>query len=133
MSLVTLGFLKAFYVPLWVIAACAGCISAGIATGGWRIIKTVGRGIFKMRVVHGFSAQTVSAGVILGAALLGGPVSTTHVLSSSIMGVGSAERPTAVKWETAKNILITWIITVPAAAIMSWLTYYIITLFVKGA
>ncbi|MCL5036765.1 MAG: inorganic phosphate transporter [Chloroflexi bacterium] len=133
MSLVTMGFLKTFQVPLWVMAACAACISAGIASGGWRIIKTVGRGIFKMKVVHGFTAQTVSAGVILGAALLGGPVSTTHVLSSSVMGVGAAERPTAVKWETAKNILITWVVTVPAAAAMSWLAYYIISLFVKGA
>jgi len=133
MSLVTLGLLPDFHVPIWVMAACAACISAGIATGGWRIIKTVGRGIFKMRVIHGFCAQMTSALVIMGAALMGGPVSTTHVLSSAIMGVGSAERPTAVKWDTAKNILVTWVLTIPAAALVSALAYYGISLFVKGA
>lgn len=130
MSLVILGILPSFQVPTWVIFACALAIALGIATGGWRIIKTVGRGIYKIRVVHGFCAQTVSAGIILGAALIGGPVSTTHVLSSSIMGVGAAERISAVKWEMAKNIIITWVLTIPAAGIVSAGIYWVISLFI---
>lgn len=129
-ALVTLGILPSFAVPPWVIFACAFAISAGIATGGWRIIKTVGRGIYKIRLVHSFCAQAVSAAIILGGALVGGPVSTTHVLSSAIMGVGAAERVSAVKWHMAKHIVTTWILTIPAAGIISagiyWVMYFII-------
>ena len=130
MGIITLGLVSAkviptFQVPLWVIAASAGAIALGTWTGGWRLIKTLGGKFFKVRPVHGFTTQVASAGVILGAALLGGPVSTTQVVSSAIMGVGSAERLSKVRWNTAEQMVITWITTIPAsavmAAILSWI------------
>ena len=131
LSLVIMGILPSFVVPIWVIFACAFAISLGIGTGGWRIIKTVGRGIYKIRVLHGFCAQAVSAFIILGAALLGGPVSTSHVLSSSIMGVGAAERISAVKWAMAKKILTTWVLTLPASALVAATFYKLISFLIK--
>jgi len=115
-----------FVVPVWVIIVCALAISMGTAFGGWKIIKTVGGKIYKLRPVHAFVSQASSAGVIFTAAVLGGPVSTTHVVSSSIMGVGAAERIKAVKWQTAKNIVATWFITIPASALVSFVVYGII-------
>ena len=128
MSLVILGFSPTFRIPYWVIAACAGAISLGTASGGWRIIKTVGSKIFRLRSVHAFSAQTASAFVILGAALLGGPVSTSHVVSSSIMGAGAGQRISAVRWGVAKNIIVAWFITIPAAALVAAVSFLIIHL-----
>lgn len=129
MSLVILGLLPTFHIPKWVIASCAVAIALGTASGGWRIIKTLGSKIFRLRSVHAFCAQTASASVILGAALFGGPVSTTHVVSSSIMGVGAGQRISAVRWGVAKNIVIAWFITIPAAAVMAGLSFFIIRIF----
>jgi len=126
MSLVILGFSPSFYVPWWVVASCAAAIALGTATGGWRIIKTMGSKIYHLRSVHAFCAQTSSATVILGAALVGGPVSTTHVVSSSIMGVGAGQRISAVRWGVAKNIVLAWVITIPASAVMAGLSFFII-------
>jgi PiT family inorganic phosphate transporter len=126
MSLVILGFSPSFYVPWWVVASCAAAIALGTATGGWRIIKTMGSKIYRLRSVHAFCAQTSSATVILGAALVGGPVSTTHVVSSSIMGVGAGQRISAVRWGVAKNIILAWFITIPASAVMAGLSFFII-------
>lgn len=126
MALVSLGFLSAFSVPFWVMLICATAMGLGTAFGGWRIIKTVGGGIYRMRPMHGFAAQTASASVILGAALLGGPVSTTHVVSSTIAGVGSAERIKAVRWSTARDIVAAWIFTIPATALISAVIYWIL-------
>ncbi len=126
-ALVILGFEKDFSVPWWVIALCAGAISLGISTGGWRIIKTLGAGMYRIRPIHGFAAQATSAGVILGAALLGGPVSSTQVVSSAIMGVGSAERISKVRWGVAQNILVAWVVTIPASIILSGLLYMLIS------
>jgi PiT family inorganic phosphate transporter len=123
MGLVTLGILEEFTVPLWVIVLAAGAISLGTATGGWRIIRTLGAGMYRVRPVHGFASQTCSALVILGAALLGGPVSTTQVVSSAIMGVGSAERISKVRWGVVREILIAWLVTIPAAALGAALLY----------
>ncbi|MBW1695886.1 MAG: inorganic phosphate transporter [Deltaproteobacteria bacterium] len=109
-----------------VIFSCASATALGTATGGWRIIKTMGSKIFRLRSVHAFSAQTSSAGVILSAALLGGPVSTTHVVSSSIMGVGAGQRFKAVRWGVATYIVLAWFITIPAAAGMAALVFYFI-------
>src|SRR5512136_1086267 len=89
MALVILGISPTFAIPAWVIFGCAAAIALGTASGGWRIIKTIGSKIYRLRSIHAFCAQTASATVILGAALVGGPVSTTHVVSSSIMGVGA--------------------------------------------
>ena len=126
MSLVILGFSPSFYVPWWVVASCAAAIALGTASGGWKIIKTMGSKIYRLRSVHAFCAQTSSAAVILGAALMGGPVSTTHVVSSSIMGVGAGQRISAVRWGVAKNIVLAWFITIPASGVMAGLSFYLI-------
>jgi PiT family inorganic phosphate transporter len=128
MSLVILGLSPTFHIPDWVIASCAAAIALGTASGGWRIIKTVGSKIYRLRSVHAFCAQTSSAVVILGASLVGGPVSTTHVVSSSIMGVGAGQRISAVRWGVAKNIVVAWFITIPASAVMAGLTFFLIRL-----
>ena len=126
MSLVILGFSPSFYVPWWVVASCAAAIALGTASGGWKIIKTMGSKIYRLRSVHAFCAQTSSATVILGAALVGGPVSTTHVVSSSIMGVGAGQRISAVRWGVARNIILAWFITIPASAGIAGLSFYLI-------
>ncbi|MGQ9775780.1 MAG: anion permease [Thermodesulfobacteriota bacterium] len=126
LSLVILGFSPTFHIPTWVVASCAIAIALGTASGGWRIIKTLGTKIYRLRSIHAFCAQTSSATVILGAALLGGPVSTTHVVSSSIMGVGAGQRPSAVRWRVAKNIMVAWLITIPASALIAGLSFFLI-------
>jgi PiT family inorganic phosphate transporter len=126
-ALVILGFEKEFVVPWWVVALCAGAISLGISTGGWRIIKTLGAGMYRIRPIHGFAAQATSASIILGAALLGGPVSSTQVVSSAIIGVGSAERISKVRWGVAQNILVAWVVTIPASIVMAGLLYMLIS------
>ena len=119
LGLVTAGVIPSFQVPLWVIAASAGAISLGTALGGWRLIKTLGSKFYKIRPVHGFSSQLTSAFVILGASIVGGPVSTTQVVSSAIMGVGSADRAKMVRWRVAKDIIVAWIVTIPITAGMA--------------
>jgi len=119
LGLVSAGVLDSFQVPLWVIFLSALAIALGTWTGGWRLIKTLGSKFFKVRPVHGFNTQVTSAGVILSAALLGGPVSTTQVVSSAIMGIGSAERLSKVRWGTAGQIVIAWLTTIPVAAILA--------------
>ncbi len=119
LGLVSEGVLETFHVPVWVIAVCAAAIALGTATGGWRLIRTLGSKFFRVRPVHGFATQVASATVILGAALLGGPVSTTQVVSSAIMGVGSAERVSKVRWGTAGHIIIAWLTTIPFSAILA--------------
>ncbi len=119
LGLVSAGRLPSFRVPLWVIAVCAAAIALGTASGGWRLIRTLGGRFYQIRPVHGFAAQVASAGVILGAALLGGPVSTTQVVSSAIMGVGSAERLSKVRWGTGRQIAIAWLTTIPATALLA--------------
>jgi len=126
MALVILGIIPAFHIPFWVVASCAAAIALGTASGGWRIIRTLGSKIYRMRSVHAFCAQTASAAVILGAALFGGPVSTTHVVSSSIMGVGAGQRISAVRWGMAKNIVVAWFITIPASAVMAGASFFLI-------
>ena len=119
LGLVSAGAIDSFQVPLWVIFASASAIALGTWTGGWRLIKTLGSKFFKVRPVHGFTTQITSASVILAAALLGGPVSTTQVVSSAIMGIGSAERLSKVRWGTAQQIAIAWLTTIPVAAILA--------------
>lgn len=121
MGLVAAGALTKFEIPLWVIALSASAIALGTWTGGWRLIRTLGGKFYKIRPVHGFAAQLTSAGVILGAALLGGPVSTTQVVSSAIMGVGSAQRISQVRWNVANQIVIAWVTTIPVSAVMAML------------
>jgi PiT family inorganic phosphate transporter len=125
MGLMGAGVMRQFHVPVWVIAASAGAISLGTATGGWRIIRTLGGKFYKIRPVHGFTTQITSAVVILGAALLGGPVSTTQVVSSAILGVGSAERLSKVRWRVAGQILTAWMLTIPASGLLAALAYLV--------
>ncbi len=119
LGLVTAGVIPSFKVPLWVVGISAGAISLGTALGGWRLIKTLGAKFYKIRPVHGFSSQMTSALVILGASMIGGPVSTTQVVSSSIMGVGSAQRISMVRWGVARDIIVAWIVTIPVTAGMA--------------
>ena len=119
LGLVSAGVLQTFHVPLWVIAICAAAIALGTATGGWRLIKTLGSKFFKVRPVHGFTTQIASASVILTASILGGPVSTTQVVSSAILGAGSAERVSKVRWSIAGQIVIAWLTTIPSTAILA--------------
>jgi PiT family inorganic phosphate transporter len=126
LALVTGGYLSAFTVPVWVIVLCAGMIAFGTALGGWRLIRTLGGRFYKIRPVHGFASQLASASVILGASLVGGPVSTTQVVSSAIMGVGAAERFNKVRWGVAREIAMAWLMTIPATALLAAGIYWII-------
>jgi len=129
------GFISEFAVPFWVVLVCATAITLGILSGGWRIVRTIGFGIYKVRPLHAVDGQLSAGGVILGAALIGAPVSTTHVTSSAIMGIGASERPKAVRWSKAREILSTWILTIPGSAVTGIATYYLVMaiLFVTGS
>ncbi len=122
------GFIPHFAVPFWVMLACASAITLGILSGGWRIVRTLGFAIYKVRPLHALDSQLTSAGVIFAASLLGAPVSTTHVVATSIMGIGAAERPKAVRWTKAREIAITWVITIPGAAFAAIVCYALIRL-----
>ncbi len=128
--LVVSGVLPHFDVPLWVILLCATSITLGTISGGWRIIRTVGFGIYRLRPLHAFDSQLASAAVISAAAIVGGPVSTTHVVSSTIMGIGATEKPRAVRWGKAAEIVFTWIVTLPVSAILAGITYLLLARFV---
>jgi PiT family inorganic phosphate transporter len=129
MGLVATGYLSHFIVPRWVILVSALALSLGTAFGGWRIIRTLGAKMYRIRPIHGFTSQATSAFVILGAALLGGPVSTTQVVGSAIMGVGSAERLSKVRWGVAGNIFTAWVVTIPVTALMAALFCVLLNLF----
>jgi len=126
LALVVNGALSHFEIPLWVILLSSTAISLGTASGGWRLIRTLGGGFFKIRPVHGFCTQFASAAIILGAALFGGPVSTTQVVSSVILGVGSAERINKVRWNVAGNIVLAWLVTIPFSAALAGLLFVLI-------
>ncbi len=123
------GRIAHFAVPFWVVLMCATAITLGILSGGWRIVRTVGFGIYKIRPLHALDAQLTSAGVIYAASLVGAPVSTTHVVSSSIMGIGSAEHVRDVRWSKAKEILATWVITIPGSALLAAAIILVVRLF----
>jgi PiT family inorganic phosphate transporter len=127
LALVTSGYLKVFMVPKWVVLLCASMIAIGTSVGGWRLIRTLGGKIYKIRPVDGFSAQLTSAVVILGNSLLGGPVSTTQVVSSAIMGVGAGERANKVRWGVAQEIATAWLLTIPSAALIAAGLYWVIS------
>ncbi len=130
MAMVTTGYVKAFHVPWWVILLSASAIALGTASGGWRLIETLGGKFYKIRPVHAFGSQLTSASIILGAALLGGPVSTTQVVSSTIMGAGSADRVSKVRWHVARDIAVAWLLTIPVSALLAAGLYLIVDLLV---
>ena len=129
MALLSYGVIPTFEVPFWVKVACATAMAIGTAAGGWRIIKTVGRDFVKLQPVSGFSVDSAAASVILGAAAFGLPTSTTHVITSSILGVGLSKRITAVNWGVAQRIVVAWVLTIPASAVMGFLTYMVLSPF----
>ena len=126
LALVTAGIQSTFEPPLWVILAAATAISLGTAAGGWRIIKTMGTKVVKLDPVHGFAAETTAATVIFGASQIGIPVSTTHVISSAIMGVGSSDRIRTVRWGVARSIVIAWVLTLPASGLTAGVAYLVL-------
>jgi PiT family inorganic phosphate transporter len=126
LALVTAGITNDLHPPLWVIVLAATAISMGTAVGGWRIIRTMGSRVVKLDPVHGFAAETTAATIIFGASHFGMPVSTTHVISTAIMGVGSTGRLSAVRWGVARSIVIAWILTIPAAATSAAVAYAIL-------
>ena len=126
--LLTGGVIDRFIVPDWVILLCATSLGLGTIVGGWRIVKTLGYGIYRIRPIHAFTSQLSSAGVILSAALVGGPVSTTQVVTASIVGVGSADHPRSVHWHKAREIAWTWLFTLPCAAILGAVLFGIVDL-----
>ena len=129
LALVSAGVLQEFRVPLPVILAAATAISLGTAAGGWRIIRTMGQRVVKLDPVHGFAAETTAATIIFGASSLGMPVSTTHVISSAIMGVGSSDRLSAVRWGVAGNIVMAWVLTIPASGLVAAVSYLVLVQF----
>jgi PiT family inorganic phosphate transporter len=113
-------------VPLWIVLAAAGAMGLGTALGGWRIVRTMGLRVVELTPIDGFAAETAAATVIEVASRLGIPVSTTHVISSSILGVGAARSVSAVQWRIAGRILTTWLVTIPACIVLAWLIYTIL-------
>lgn len=126
MGLLAMGVIPSFKVPIWVVVLSAAAIAAGTATGGWRLIRTLGGRFYKIRPIHGLTTQASAAAVILGAAILGGPVSTTQVVSSAIIGAGSAERLSKVRWGTSKQIGLTWLITIPSTAALAAILFCVV-------
>jgi inorganic phosphate transporter, PiT family len=119
-----------FHVPLWLMITCYSVIAAGTITGGWKVIKTLGDGLAKLRPVQGFCAETSGALTLIMTAVLGIPVSTTHTITGSIIGVGITKGIASVKWATAKNIVAAWLLTIPASLVMSGVLYMIFKLFI---
>jgi len=121
LALVLGGAMTQFYVPVWVMLLCGGVMGLGTAFGGWRIIRTIGFKITKLEPVHGFAAETSGGLAILLASFLGIPLSTTHTISTAIMGVGATRRFSAVRWGVTRNIALAWILTFPICGVLGWL------------
>lgn len=130
LTLFTAGINSTFIIDGWVILASYAAISLGTMFGGWRIVKTMGTNITKIRQMEGFCAETAAAVVLLGTAHAGIPVSTTHVIAGSIMGVGAVEHMNNVRWITARKILWAWIITIPIAAVFAGICYFVLSFFI---
>ena len=126
LALIASGNLSTFKVPIWVVVLSAVTIAFGTYAGGWRIIRTLGWSIIKLEPVTGLAAQFMGATVIQGATLIGLPVSTTHVITGAVMGVGASRKLSAVSWGLAANIALAWLVTIPAAAVISWVAFAIL-------
>jgi PiT family inorganic phosphate transporter len=133
LALVLFGQQATMDVPLWVKMACATAMLLGTATGGWKIIKTMGNKIFKLEPIHGFASAASSTATILAASALGAPISTTHVISSAVLGAGASRRLSAVRWGVARRMVAAWVMTLPAAALVSWLCFHALRLAGCGA
>jgi len=131
--LFTAGILKRFYIPFWVVLMAHAAIAFGTLAGGWRIVRTMGMGITKLKPFSGFCAEMAAAASILGTAIAGIPVSTTHTIAGGIMGVGSVQRFSGVHWGVARSILWAWIFTIPVAGIVSAFCFWVIHHFIPAA
>ncbi len=127
LALFSAGVIPTVDVPVWVIVGAASAISLGTAVGGWRIMRTMGRRVVELEPIHGFAAETTAATVLLATAHFGMPVSTTHVISSAIMGVGSSKGPRGVRWGVARTIVIAWVVTLPATALAGALAWAVLS------
>ena len=130
MALFGAGCIDAFKVPTWVIVGCALSMALGTSLGGKRIIRTMGHGVTKLTPVSGFAAQTGAACVILVASLFHAPVSTTHIMTTTIMGVGTSKRFKSVKWGVAQSIVWAWVLTIPITALLSGILIFIVKIFI---
>jgi PiT family inorganic phosphate transporter len=130
LALMTAGYIPEFKVPLWVMAICAVALSSGTTVGGWTLLRKPGRSYYKIRPVNGFTAQITSALVIITASIIGGPVSATQVINTAIVGIGAAERANKVRWHTAKDMFIAWVLTIPAAALLAISLYFVLLRYV---
>jgi len=128
--LYTSGFMTEFHVPIWVILTCHAAMAAGTLLGGWRIVKTMGMKITKLKPIGGFSAETAGAAMLIGTAVWGIPVSTTHTITGAIMGVGATHRLSAVRWGVATRIVWAWILTIPLSALTAAIAYSLLRLVV---
>jgi PiT family inorganic phosphate transporter len=129
MALINAGIINSFNVPYWVISSCAFAMALGTSLGGWKVIKTLGINLLKLQPVHGFAAETSSATVLLISATFGLPVSTTHAITGSILGVGSTRRLSAVRWGIGKKIVYAWIITFPFTMLLAGVIHFILKRF----
>jgi PiT family inorganic phosphate transporter len=131
-AVVTGGFLKITDpIPLWIVLACQSAMALGTYSGGWRIVKTMGQKITKLRPFEGFSAETAGAITLFATALLGIPVSTTHTITGAIIGTGVTRRLSAVKWKVTLNLVWAWVITIPITALFAALLYWFAIEFLK--
>ena len=130
LALYASGKIETFTIPTWVKVACALAMAAGTYSGGWRIIHTLGSKVIKLDPIHGFAAETSAASVIQLATHFGIPVSTTHTITAAIMGTGSTQRLSAVRWGVAGNIVTAWVLTLPAAGLIAGLAYLVLDLFI---
>jgi PiT family inorganic phosphate transporter len=129
LALVVGGFHTGTSIPVWVNFMTAAVLAAGTYAGGWRIIRTLGRRVIHLGPPQGFAAETTASAVLYFATLKGLPISTTHTITSAIMGVGATKRLSAVRWGVAGNILVAWVLTFPAAAIMAIIAYFLVSPF----
>jgi len=130
LALFTGGYIHSIAVPVWVVFLCAGAMGLGTAIGGWNVMRTLGARMIKIEPVHGFAAESTASLILLITAHMGIPVSTTHTITGSILGVGATRRLSAVRWGVSKKILYAWIFTLPGTGIVSFLTYKLLMLLV---
>jgi PiT family inorganic phosphate transporter len=129
LGLVVLGIQSDFSIPRWVTLLAALALAAGVATGGYRIIRTLGGKMYRLRPIHGLDSQAAAATIILGSSLLGAPVASTQVISTAILGAGAAERMRAVRWGVATQILMAWLVTIPVVGVGAGLLYLLLARF----
>jgi PiT family inorganic phosphate transporter len=129
LALVSYGTISDFHIPVWVILSCAAAMAAGTAAGGWRIIKTVGTDFVELQPVHGFCAETSASAVILTATAMGIPISTTHVITSAILGVGLSQGRRKVNWMVGLRIVWAWVLTIPASAAAGYFFFRVLSPF----